>query len=197
MPAHYALSDAAIVLVAIWGVIALSQTRLTLPAFAMACFGIAAAIGVVRFSAGLQAELALAHATASTVLGLAGAAALAIACLRRGGGRGDLPITVALLVLAGALAVFAPALIAPLFVLAGVTALLTTLWRGIRNGSGWLAPTGFALLLANVLLIRRAPWLSEATAWHAYHLLIALALAMVTMALRPNEARVFSAQSSA
>lgn len=80
MPAHYALSDAAIVLVAAWAAPALWLNRKILPAVAMACFGLAASIGVVRFGADLQAELAAVHAAGSLVLGLAAALMLAAAC---------------------------------------------------------------------------------------------------------------------
>ena len=52
MPAHYALSDAFIVLVTIFAGNALRQNGQNLLAFAMACFGIAAAVGVVRFAGG-------------------------------------------------------------------------------------------------------------------------------------------------
>jgi hypothetical protein len=39
------------------------------------------------------------------------------------------------------------------------------------------------ILLANSLLIRRSPWLTEAAAWHIYHLLIALALILLARAM--------------
>ena len=76
MPAHYALSDAAIVLVTIFAGDALWRNGRHLPAFAMACFGVAAFIGVVRFGTGLQDALAALHAGASRLLGLAGAVAI-------------------------------------------------------------------------------------------------------------------------
>ena len=43
---------------------------------------------------------------------------------------------------------------------------------------------------AEVLLIRRAPWLGEATAWHAYHVLIAVALALVALGLMADRRRL-------
>jgi hypothetical protein len=45
-------------------------------------------------------------------------------------------------------------------------------------------------MLANTLFIRRAPWLDEAVAWHAYHLVIALALAALAKGLLFTEQRV-------
>lgn len=187
MPAHYALSDTVIVLVAIYAAVALSRDRLLLPAFAMACFGIPAAVGVVRFAAGLQAELAPLHAGASQLLGLAGAASLAATCLQRASSGRDMLLAAASLIVAGVVFLFANTLIAPLFILALALALCATLLRAARAGSGWQTPAGFALLLANALVIRRALWLSEEIAWHAYHLLIALALAILAMGMRRGE----------
>lgn len=187
MPAHYGLSDAVIMLVAIWGAVALSKERRLLPAFSMACFGIPAAIGVVRFGAGLQGELAPLHAGASQLLGLAGAAALAAFCLQRTGGRRDSLLAAAILMAAGLVFFFTTERIAPLFILALTVALCAALLRAARTRSDWLTSAGLALLLANALVIRRAQWLSEEIAWHGYHLLIALALAMVAMGIRRKE----------
>ncbi len=189
MPAHYALSDAVIVLVALWGAVDLSRQQQLLPAFAMACFGMAATVGVVRFGAGLQAELAPLHAGASQLLGLAGAAALAAACLPRSGGGRDMLLAAAGLTVAGLIFSFASTGIAPFFILALTIALFAKLSQAVRAGSDWLTPAGIALLLANSLIVRGAPWLADATAWHAYHLLIALALAILAMGMRRGERR--------
>ncbi len=162
MPAHYALSDAAIMLVAIWSAVALSKEWRLLPAFAMACFGIPAAIGIVRFGTGLQAELALLHAGASQLLGSAGAAALAASCIQRTGGRGDILLAAAILTAAGLVLFFTTKRIAPLFILALTLARCAALLQAARSRSEWLASAGLALLLANTLVIRRAPWLSSA-----------------------------------
>ena len=64
MPAHYALSDAFIVFVTIFAGNALRRNGQDLLSFAMACFGIAAAVGVARFAGGLQDELANLHSGA-------------------------------------------------------------------------------------------------------------------------------------
>jgi hypothetical protein len=187
MPAHYALSDAVIVLVAIYAAVALLRERLLLPAFAIGCFGIPAAVGVVRFGAGLQEELALLHAGSSQLLGLAGATALAAACFQRIGSGRDLLLAAQSLIVAGAISLFASILIAPLFILALAVALCAALIREAHARSGWLRSVGIAWLLANALVIRRAPWLSEGTAWHAYHLLVALSLAILAMGMRRRE----------
>ncbi len=184
MPAHYALSDAVIVLVTIYTAVALARERSFLPASAMACFGIAAAVGVVRFGVGLQAQLATLHAGASQLLGLAGAVALAAAGLHRFGNGKDMLLAAASLIFAAVVFILARTLIAPLFILALGLALCGALLQVARTGSGWLTSAGLILLLVNALVIRRAPWLTEAIAWHSYHLLIALALAILATDMR-------------
>jgi hypothetical protein len=47
-------------------------------------------------------------------------------------------------------------------------------------------------MLANTLFIRQAPWLDAAVAWHAYHLVIALALAALAKGVMSTEQRVAS-----
>ena len=183
MPSHYALSDAAIVLVTIWAGTMLWRSDRQLSAFAMACFGVAAAIGVLRFGGGLQAELAPLHAGASQLLGLAGALAIAVTCLARVRGRSDIGLFALILIAAAASYFLAQALLAPIFILTLAIATAATLWRSARSKTSWLMPFGFALLLANALLIRRAPWLGEVVAWHAYHLLIAVALLVLAKAM--------------
>lgn len=195
MPAHFGLSDAAIVLVSLWAVRALMRQGQLLAGFAMAGFGLAAAIGCVRFASGLQAELAALHGGGSQVLGLAAVLALAAASLMHAGGRAGLTLAAACLALAAAVFLLAPALIAPLFILALLVALGAGLRRAMRAKSGWLVPAGLGLLLANALVIRRAPWLSETAAWHSYHLLIALALALLAAGLLRDQTR--SVQPSA
>jgi hypothetical protein len=183
MPAHYALSDAAIALVAAWATFALWRQRQILQGFAMACFGVAAAIGVVRFGAGLQTELAALHAGSSQTLGLAAVLTLASTGVWRTGDRPATALIAAILGISLATYVFAHMLLAPLFVLALTLALIAAIVQAVRFGGSWLIPSGLLLLLADTLLIRRAPWLAEAAAWHAYHLLIALALMMLAKAM--------------
>lgn len=189
MPAHYALSDAAIVLVACWAGIALWRSGQWLPVMVMACFGTAAAIGVVRLGGGLQDELAALHAGASLTLGLAGAVALAVVCLPRRVRLDHLILAAGILTFAGVVFVGAKWLLAPLFIVALLVALGGALWRRVRLGASWLVPLGLVILMVNVVAIRRAPWLDEATAWHAYHALIAVALAVVGLGLMSDQWR--------
>ncbi len=189
MPAHYALSDAAIVLVACWAGLALWRSGQRLPAMVMACFALPAAIGVIRFGGGLQDELAGFHSGASLMLGLAGAVALAVVCFPRRVTLDHRLVAGGILVVAGAVFVTAKWLLAPLFIVALLVALGGALWGRVRLGASWLVPAGLVILMVNVVAIRRAPWLGEATAWHAYHLLIAVALAVVGLGLMEDRRR--------
>ncbi len=190
MPAHYALSDAAIVLVACWAGLALWRNGQRLPALVMACFAVPAVIGVVRLGGGLQDELAAVHAGASLMLGLAGAMALAVVCVQRIVQRDHRLLAGGIVVCAGAVFFLAKPLLAPLFIVALLVALGAAIWGRLRRGASWLVPAGVVILLVNVVLIRRAPWLGEAMAWHAYHVLIAVALAMVGLGLLADRQRL-------
>jgi hypothetical protein len=187
MPAHYALSDAAIVLVTIIAGNALWRHGRQLPAFAMACFGVAAFIGLVRFGGGLQDHLAALHAGASQLLGIAGAVAILSGYLFRPADRHMIWIIALILCAATAIFLFAQPLLGPVFLLALVIVFLASIVRPGPLGRTWLVPVGCALMLANTLFIRRAAWLDEAVAWHVYHLVVALALAALAKGLMSNE----------
>jgi hypothetical protein len=185
MPAHYALSDAAIVLVTIFAGNMLWRNDRILPAFAMACFGVAAFIGVVRFGGGLQVELAALHAGASQGLGLAGALAVVSHYLFPAEDRKETGIIAAILTAAFAIFWFAQPLLGPVFLLALAIAFVASILRPGASRPLWLVPIACAVMLANTLFIRRAAWLDEAVAWHAYHVVIALALAALAQGLMP------------
>lgn len=185
MPAHYALSDAAIVLVTIFAGNMLWRNGKALPAFAMACFGIAACIGVVRFGGGLQDALAALHAGASQYLGLAGALAVVSHYLFPSADRKEIGVIAAISLTAFAIFWFVQPLLGPVFLLALAMACVASIVRPGASRPRWLVPVACAVMLANTLFIRRAPWLDEAVAWHVYHVVIALALAALAKGLMP------------
>jgi hypothetical protein len=185
MPAHYALSDAAIVLVTIFAGNILWRNDRILPAFAMACFGVAAFIGVVRFGGGLQEELAALHAGASQGLGLAGALAVVSHYLFPSEGRKETGIIAAILTAAFAIFWFAQPFLGPVFLLALMIVILASIARPVPSKLTWLVPLASAVMLANTVFIRRAAWLDEAVAWHVYHVVIAFALAALAKGLMP------------
>ncbi|WP_295497969.1 hypothetical protein [Sphingorhabdus sp. EL138] len=190
MPAHYALSDAAIVLVSLFAGQALWRNMKALPAFAMACFGVAACIGVVRFGGGLQDALAALHSGASQYLGLAGAFAILAHYLLPPKGRNGIAIIFIILSVALAIFWFAKPFLGPLFLLALAVAFAASIVRPGPSRPSWLVPVACAVMLANTLFIRRAAWLDEAVSWHAYHLIIALALAALAKGLMTTKQRV-------
>lgn len=190
MPAHYALSDAAIVLVTLFAGQALWRNIKVLPAFAMACFGVAACIGVVRFGGGLQDALAALHSGASQYLGLAGAFAILAHYLFPPKGRNEAAIIAFILSVALAIFWFVPPFLGPLFLLALMLACAASIVRPGLSQPLWLVPIACAVMLANTLFIRRAAWMDEAVSWHAYHLIIALALAALAKGLMTAEQRV-------
>ena len=187
MPAHYALSDAAIVLVTIFAGNTLWRNGRHLPAFAMACFGVAAFIGAVRFGAGLQDQLAALHAGASQLLGLAGAVAILSSYLFRPADRHIISIIALILCAATAIFLFAQPLLGPVFLLALVIMLFASVARPGPVARSWLIPAGCALMRADTLFIRRAAWLAGAVSWHIYHVVIALALAALAKGLMSTE----------
>ena len=151
----------------------------------MACFGIAAGIGVVRFGGGLQDALAALHSGASQYLGLAGALAVVSHYLFPSEGRKEIGIIAANLSAAFAIFWFAQPFLGPVFLLALTMACVASIVRPGASRPLWLVPVACAVMLANTLFIRRAPWLDEAVAWHVYHVVIALALAALAKGLMP------------
>lgn len=190
MSAHYALSEAAILLVTVFAGHALWQNGRHLPAFAMACFGVAAGIGVVRFGGDLQVALAALHAGASQYLGLAGALAVVTHYLFPPKGQNGIGKIAFILSIALAIFWFAHPLLGPLFLMALMIACVASIMRPRPTRPLWLVPAACVVMLANTLFIRRAAWLDEAVAWHVYHLIIAVALAALAKGLMATERRV-------
>jgi hypothetical protein len=141
----------------------------------------------VRFGAGVQDQLAALHGGASQLLGLAGAVAILSGYLLRPADRHAIWIIPLILCAATAIFLLAQPLLGPVFLLALVIMLFASVARFGPLGRSWLIPAGCALMLADTLFIRRAAWLDEAVAWHVYHVVIALALAVLAKGLMSTE----------
>jgi hypothetical protein len=188
MPLHYAATDALVAFVGLWGAWRLGRTGQWAGAAGIALFGLAGAIGTIRIAGGLDEQLAALHRLASQTGGLMG---LILILIQLWAGRGALPrawrIALALST-AVALSLLLPAAGALLFV-SGLIAGAALLWRGDGPGQRHLPiALGFALMLPNVLLVRASPHLSADMAWHAYHLLVAIWLWIITWALHAKPA---------
>ena len=176
--AHYALSELAIVMVALVAARDLIRRHIDLAAAGIAIFGLAAAIGVVRFASGEFAALAAIHkiisqAGGATAMGLIG---LRLAKL---GGLGVItprPLVGALAVLATVVAALAiPALATPLFLfwLLAATLLAATL-PARAAWQRWIRAAAVGSFVLNVLLVRQSPVLGPDISWHLFHVLVAL-----------------------
>jgi hypothetical protein len=133
----------------------------------------------------LQDELAALHAGASQGLGLAGALAVVSHYLFPAEDRKETGIIAAILTAAFAIFWFVQSLLGPVFLLALAITFVVSIARPIPARPLWLVPIACAVMLTNTLFIRRAAWLDEAVAWHAYHVVIALALAALAQGLMP------------
>ena len=178
-PAHYAVSEALVALVSAWTSAVLVRRGRSLAAAGAALFGVAAAIGTVRFSTGLVEPLAQVHRLASQTGGLVGFLLLLLA-LASAAGLSVRPwiaaLTVALLVgVAAGLPPTGPVIaVAALVAGAGLLAAAPG-----RPAERLAAPLAYGLMLPDVLIVRNAAWLDPAVRWHAYHAVIALWLALL------------------
>ncbi len=175
---HYAISEALIVLVAIWVAYRFAAERAFYGAAGTAILGIAAAIGTIRFGFGWDEEIASLH---GSVFQIGGAAAMALIALQLAakfskwrGGIGKLAApALALATLAASL--LAPGLSTPIFALWLILAIAFVIaWPHQGVSERLVRGAVIAVFLANVLLIRRSPTLGPDLSWHLFHTLIAL-----------------------
>jgi len=183
MPLNYALTDGLVALVAAWGGWRLLRSGRPVAAMGMALFSIAGAIGTVRITLGLGEQLAAAHRFASQVGGVAGVTLFLSQIVREAGWPHPALASAFAAIVAAAVMMLAPGAGAILFVLAIISG-TALLWRGngpeSRNIIGAL---GFAVMLANALLVRKSTWLGADASWHVYHCLVALWLTAFTATL--------------
>ena len=176
---HYAISEALIVLAAIWCVLRLSRSSLWLAALGTAIFGLAAAIGVYRFGTNQIVELASFHKNFSQIGGSIAMALVSAQLLlnkqlvnRTIAGRWFVLI---LVIVSAAVAFAIPTLTTPLFIA----------WLSVVIISATLIPVGtisrrislaaiVSIFLINLLLVRRSSQLGPDLSWHLFHILVAV-----------------------
>lgn len=178
MPApHYAISEAAIVIVALWCIWRFVQSGYWMAAAGSALFGIAAAIGAYRFGTGQVELLALPHRTFSQ---LGGAIAISlitaqILTMFRFAQRGVIRTMIgAIIAGSAAIVVASPQLATFLFLLWLAIAIAAALLMPTINGLMRLSNAAIVGVFGiNLLLIRQSSILGPDLSWHLFHLLVA------------------------
>ena len=179
MPPHYALSEAFIVIVALYCAWKLAQNSQWIGALGVLLFGAAASIGVYRFPSGQVEELASFHRWAGQIGGLTGMGLIGIAFLIKAAPKtkssvlkwGLLFVLLAMVLTANLKA----ALAVPFFLLWSV---VTIVGAFALPAGPVLRRLGFAaiasVMLLNVIFIRQSNSLSQDMSWHIFHTLIAI-----------------------
>lgn len=190
---HYALSEAVLVVAALWAAMRLFRGGYMLASVGVLLFGLAAAMGVWRFGTNSIDEWASVHRMLSLTGGVLGLTLIVAEMLRHcfpglrsqqalaGLAAGSIGLAV--------ITLLQPSTATPLFLvflnigIALAYMLPATSLRDQLAGTAW-----FAIFLLNVLLIRRSPLLDAGVSWHLYHLLIALWIVGVAwILLRPQK----------
>lgn len=176
---HYALSEAVLVVAALWAAVRLLRGGFALASVGVALFGVAAAVGVWRFGTNAIDSWASVHRTLSLTGGVTGLAFIVAEMLRVQFPAFQSQRALAGLIVGGlafGLISFAqPGVATPLFlVFLNIGIALAFMLPAASRNDRLLATAWFAIFLLNVLLIRRSPVLDAAVSWHLYHLLIAL-----------------------
>lgn len=179
MPPHYAISEAFIVLAALYCGWKLARGSQWAGALGVLLFGAAASIGVYRFPTGQVAELAAIHKWAGQIGGLAGMALIASALAGKAASLSRraamMWVCLIALVITVLIAILKPALAVPFFLL----------WSLVSIAAAFGVPSGpvsrrlrFALcaglMLLNVIFLRQSDFLGQDISWHAFHTLIAI-----------------------
>lgn len=177
MPTHYAASEMLILLVALWTAQALWRHKIFYGALGIVLFGTAAALGAIRFGLSLNDDnLTTLHRFASQFGGLVG---VILFCheliIGTEKGRKWRLWHTGFASLMALTALLFPMTRVPLFLfwLAG----LIVLCAGHTPHITLRIPVKMALagiMLANVVLVRQAPWLRPEVSWHAFHIFVAI-----------------------
>lgn len=190
--AHYAISEALIVLAGLWAAPRLYRQARPAAAFAIMLFSFAALLGVIRFAFDRQAEMAEIHRLAGTLGGLAAMMALVFEMIDRRGVRLDNWRRRYLLAaaLGLGLAISLAWLRVPLFLLLSVTFIILVVKSAPLLGRRVpVAMMMAGIMLVNVVVFRQAAWLSPAVAWHVFHVLVAVWLVALGLLLYPPRRR--------
>ena len=188
MPIHYALTDALVALVAIWGAWRLVRTHKTIAAFGLALFGLAGVIGTIRITSGLVEPLAAVHKMASQLGGVAGLTLLLCQILQDTGWRVGKRVSFSAAIIFAALGAAFPMAGAVLFGLMLVAAL--AFFLKVRS---LLGAIGFTLMLINMIFVRQSALLGPDVSWHLYHVLVAAWLGCVAWTMgAPSPSRLRS-----
>ena len=185
MPYHYMLSEIAICVAAVWGAHRLRLNGQALGSAGVLFFGLAALIGIIRIASGADEALAPAHRFAAQAGGAFGLVLIVSAIARLRGW--TLPLA-AVLAAAGVAAAAmttggaSGGLVFVVLLLIGSLAFATDSGRKRRASLA----VGFALMAANILVVRQSPFLDTAVSWHAYHLFTALWLVAVIAGLQSS-----------
>jgi hypothetical protein len=185
---HYAISDAVVLVAAIWCVWQFAQNNLSFAAIGAGLFGLAAAIGTWRFGTGAVDALATVHRNVSQLGGMIGLALIAsqaaILSLPKRRLR-DGSILASLLIGGSILAALVwPASGPTLFI--GWSAVVATAAFCLSAGPIWRRLAwAFAasLLLLATLFVLSSPFLSPGVSWHLYHIIVALWLLIIQVML--------------
>lgn len=179
MPPHYAISEAFIVIAALYCGWKLASRSQWMGAIGVLFFGAAASIGVYRFPSGQVAELASIHRWAGQIGGLTGMGLIAIELLTKAAPQSKksvlkwgLLFTLLAMVLTANLKA---TLAVPLFLLWSIIAIIAAF---TLPTSSLLKRLGFAtiasVMLLNVIFIRQSNALSQDISWHIFHTFIAI-----------------------
>ncbi|WP_108791297.1 hypothetical protein [Erythrobacter sp. Alg231-14] len=180
---HYAISEVFIVVTAIWVAIQFLKGRAISGALGVSIFGVAAAIGALRFGAELVDELAAIHRNFSQIGGAVAMALVAVEILAtpkrdwpyaaRAIAWGACLLTIGL---SATIQTLAPILFT---VWLTIAVMAVTMWpahsfwqRALRGGL-------VAIFLVNATLVRQSPLLDAGVSWHLFHTLIAIWLIAV------------------
>lgn len=188
MPPHFAISEAFIVLAAIYCGWALYRSGFWMASVGVLCFGAAAAVGVYRFPSGHVEALADIHRWAGQMGGLIGMIFITSELSKKAAptskwdnGKwvfGGFILASILLVL------IKPIMAVPLFLmwlLLGIGAAFANPYAVLSHRIRFAL--GTSLMLFNVLFLRQASYLHPYVSWHAFHIVIAIWIFVISWIL--------------